>query len=64
MTCIIAIRTAPNGQVIAAQVTKSSGDPAFDRSAEAAVRKASPLPMPPDPKVAAKFFSFSLRFKP
>jgi colicin import membrane protein len=64
MTCIIAVRTTAAGQVIAAQVTKSSGDPAFDRSAEAAVRKASPLPMPPDPKVAQEFLSFSLKFKP
>ena len=64
MTCIIAIRTSAAGQVIAAQVTRSSGDPAFDRSAEAAVRKASPLPMPPDPKVAQEFLSFSLKFKP
>lgn len=64
MTCIIAIRTTATGQVIGATVTKSSGDEAFDRSAEAAVRKASPLPMPPDPKVAEQFLSFSLRFKP
>lgn len=64
MTCIIAIRATSAGTVIAATVTKSSGDEAFDRSAEAAVRKASPLPMPPDPKVAEQFLSFSLRFKP
>ena len=64
MTCIISIRTTPGGQVVDARVTKSSGDPSFDRSAEGAVRKASPLPMPPDPKVAQQLHSFILRFRP
>ena len=54
----------PGGDVTSVQVIKSSGDTAFDRSAEAAVYKASPLPMPDDPRVAQQLRSFTFTFKP
>ncbi|HWP01259.1 MAG TPA: cell envelope integrity protein TolA, partial [Methylococcus sp.] len=64
LSCKIRVRTIPGGTVVEAHVLQSSGDTAFDRSAEAAVRKASPLPLPPDPKVAEKLRSFTLNFDP
>lgn len=47
MSCEIRVRLIPSGDVIQVQLTKSSGDEAFDRSVENAVNKASPLPVPP-----------------
>jgi colicin import membrane protein len=43
---------------------ESSGDPAFDRSAEAAVRRASPLPLPANRELFENFRSFTFVFKP
>jgi len=37
---------ANNGRVLRAEITQSSGNVAFDRSVEAAVLAASPLPLP------------------
>jgi colicin import membrane protein len=37
----------PTGDVIDVQLAKSSGDPVYDKSVQAAVKKASPLPLPP-----------------
>ncbi|MGD8926144.1 MAG: cell envelope integrity protein TolA [Thioalkalispiraceae bacterium] len=41
------VKLIPTGDVIDIQLVKSSGDPAFDNSVKAAVKKASPLPLPP-----------------
>jgi len=46
LKCIIQIQLLPSGDVINAKVIKSSGNSAFDRSAELAALKASPLPVP------------------
>lgn len=46
MSCVVAVRMIPGGEVVSARIVKSSGDPAFDRSVEQAVQKASPLPVP------------------
>ncbi|PHS24488.1 MAG: protein TolA [Methylophaga sp.] len=54
----------PSGEVKVVKVVKSSGNILFDRSAENAVYKASPLPVPTDPKALAKFKQFSFNFKP
>jgi hypothetical protein len=45
-------------------IVESSGNSLFDDSAERAVRKASPLPVPKDPGVFKQFRSFSLEFAP
>jgi len=58
------IRTAPGGMVLEVQVTKTSGDPSLDRSARAAVLKASPLPVPSDSNAFASFQQFVLKVKP
>jgi colicin import membrane protein len=58
------IRLAPGGGVLDVQITTSSGDPALDSSARAAVFKASPLPVPSDPKEFDPFKQFVLKFTP
>ncbi len=48
LKCTLLVRLLPTGEVISGSVriTRSSGQPGFDRSVEAAVYKASPLPVP------------------
>lgn len=58
------IRLAPGGVVLDVSITKSSGDPALDSSARAAVLKASPLPVPPDSGAFESFRQFVLKVKP
>lgn len=58
------IRLAPGGMVLSVDVTKSSGDPALDSSARAAVLKASPLPVPNDSGAFEPFRQFVLKVKP
>ena len=58
------IRLAPGGMVLSVDVTKSSGDPALDSSARAAVLKASPLPVPNDTGAFEPFRQFVLKVKP
>jgi colicin import membrane protein len=48
LACTMEIRLIPGGAVGSVSVTQSSGNPAFDRSAIAAVRAASPFPVPSD----------------
>ena len=64
LTCTVAVRLIPSGEVIDAKILRSSGNAAFDRSVEAAVFKASPLPVSKDPKVMSRFRSFNFIFKP
>lgn len=60
MTCTVHVRLIPSGEVVEARTVKSSGDPAFDSSAEKALLRASPLPPPPDPTLR----DFDFVFKP
>ncbi len=46
MRCTIRVRLIPGGEVVSVKIVKSSGNKAFDRSVEMAVKKASPLPVP------------------
>jgi colicin import membrane protein len=64
LSCTVEVRLIPSGEVIDAQIVRSSGNSAFDRSVEAAVFKASPLPVPPDPDVMEQFRSLRFEFKP
>lgn len=41
------VKLIPSGEVIRIELSKSSGDPVYDQSVTAAVKKASPLPLPP-----------------
>jgi len=58
------IKLAPSGQVLDVQLLRSSGDPVLDRSAEAAIYKASPLPVPSDAKTFNIFREISLTVRP
>ena len=58
------IHLAPNGVVLEVSLTKSSGDPILDRSAQAAIYKASPLPVPSDSGTFNLFREISLTVKP
>ncbi len=63
LKCTLRIRIAAGGSVIAAQVIQSSGNDAFDRSAETAVRKADPLPVPTG-RLFDKFRDINFVFAP
>ncbi|MCP0914480.1 MULTISPECIES: cell envelope integrity protein TolA [Legionella] len=58
------IRLAPNGAVLEVSLTRSSGDPVLDRSAQSAIYKASPLPVPSDPDTFNVFREISLTVRP
>ena len=64
LTATIRVNVIPGGSVKNATVIKSSGNPGFDRSAELAVRKASPLPVPTDSKIFSQFRTFTFNFSP
>ena len=65
LKCTIRVRLMSDGTVIDAEVISSSGDEIFDRSAENAVNKASPLPVPKDKELFAREFRlFQFLFNP
>ena len=60
------VKLIPGGDIRSVRVIKSSGSEIFDRSAENAVYKAAPMPMPSDPDAAQKIISegIEIYFKP
>lgn len=58
------IRLAPNGAVLEVALLRSSGDPLLDRSAQNAIYKASPLPVPQDANTFNLFREISLTVRP
>ncbi|STX51717.1 TolA colicin import membrane protein [Legionella busanensis] len=58
------IRLAPSGEVLEVSLIRSSGDPILDRSAQTAIYKASPLPVPTDPTTFDLFRDISLTVRP
>ncbi|MCR9191846.1 MAG: cell envelope integrity protein TolA [Gammaproteobacteria bacterium] len=58
------IRLAPNGTVLSVTLIRSSGDPVLDRSARAAIYKASPLPVPTEQAMFDLFRDISLTVRP
>ncbi len=64
LSCDVRVRLIPSGDVIDAQVIKSSGNVLFDRSVELATRKAAPLPLPRDPNMFHHFRELEFNFKP
>jgi colicin import membrane protein len=61
MSCTVHVRLIPGGEVVEARTVKSSGDPAFDRSAETALLRSSPWPKPPDPALFQREVNFIFR---
>jgi colicin import membrane protein len=58
------IRLGVDGTVLEVSLTRSSGDPLLDRSAQTAIYKASPLPVPSDPDTFNLFRDISLTVRP
>ena len=56
--CRVLIHQIPGGEVVDVRLNECDGDVAFQRSVEAAVRKASPLPPAPDPEVFEREIEF------
>ena len=61
-SCTIRVQLIPGGGVTSVQASCSGGDSAFERSAEQAVRKAAPFPMPTDPLVAKQLLGQTVKF--
>ena len=65
MQARLLVELIPTGAVVGVTVVESSGNSAFDRSAEAAVRKARAFEVPRQPDLFERHFRrFSLLFKP
>jgi colicin import membrane protein len=58
------IKLAPGGAVLSVKLLRSSGDSVLDRSAQTAIYRASPLPVPEDPEAFKLFRVVSLTVKP
>lgn len=58
------ITVLPGGEVLDVRTRKSSGQPLWDSAAERAVRRAQPLPLPPDPALMREFRELNLKFRP
>jgi colicin import membrane protein len=59
LDCVVQVRQSASGEVISARVVSCNGDAAVERSIEAAVYKASPLPLPENQLL----FDPNLRFR-
>ena len=60
--CIVNVRQAPSGDVLNVTIMSCNRDETVRRSVEAAVYKASPLPLPPDPRLFDR--DLQIVFKP
>ncbi len=58
------INLGPGGVVLNVQIVRSSGNPVLDRSAQTAVLKSSPLPVPSSPELFDKFRTLRLTVRP
>lgn len=63
-TCQLLVSVAPGGAVLNVQIISSSGNALLDRSAQTAVLKASPLPVPETPELFDEFRSIKLKVRP
>ena len=54
----------PGGEVLDVRTRKASGQTAYDNAVERAVRRAQPLPLPPDPALMKEFRELNLKFRP
>jgi colicin import membrane protein len=64
LKCEVHVRLTPSGEVLSANVVRSSGNAVFDRSVENAVYKAEPLPLPGDPTLFDNFREIRFVFDP
>jgi len=54
----------PGGEVLDAKIRKASGQALWDTAVERAIRRAQPLPLPPDPVLMREFRELNLKFRP
>jgi colicin import membrane protein len=65
MEATLMVELVPTGDVVNVSIVRSSGDAAFDRSAETAVRTARRFQVPPDSALFERYFRrFTLLFRP
>ncbi|MGH8566722.1 MAG: cell envelope integrity protein TolA [Gammaproteobacteria bacterium] len=64
LSCTLLVKMVPGGDVVDAKVVRSSGNVLFDRRAEIAVHKASPLPVPDDPRLFQRMREIEFIFDP
>jgi len=62
--CLLLVSVAPGGVVLDVKLLQSSGNQTLDRSAQAAVLKSSPLPVPESPALFDNFRSIKLTVRP
>ncbi len=62
--CTVRVKIIPGGEVADVKVSKCTGGVLFERSVDAAVRRASPLPVPKDPYVFDKIRDIDFLFNP
>jgi colicin import membrane protein len=58
------VTVLPGGEVLEVRTRRSSGQALWDGAVERAVRRAQPLPLPPDPALMREFRELNLRFRP
>lgn len=64
LSCQLLVQIAPGGKVTHVDIVKSSGDVGLDRSAELAILKASPLPVPSDKLLFNEFRELRIKMTP
>ena len=62
LNCTVSVTQLQGGEVVNVSIRSCNGDAAVQRSIEAAVRKASPLPDPSDPRIFER--NLNIIFKP
>lgn len=65
MSCDLRLTLVPTGELVSVTLVRSSGNAAFDRSADLAVRRAAPFRVPEDPAVFDAYFrTVTVTFSP
>ncbi len=62
LSCVVHVQQIPSGDVVDVRIGQCNGDDAVRRSIEAAVHRASPLPLPPVPALFSR--NLQLTFEP
>lgn len=64
ITAVYEVTLLPDGSVFESKLIKSSGNSAYDRQTESAIKSAEPLPLPPDQALFSQFRTIQLKFSP
>lgn len=58
------VRVGPGGTVLIVELTRSSGNQAYDSAVDRSIHKSEPLPLPPDVALLNRFRELKLVFRP